>query len=549
MKQYLFLLLSLATLSSFAQDIKISKGIKKAMDRIDTNTIRAHIAYLADDKLKGRLPGTEGYQMAVDYVIDQYKKIGLLPAGDNNGFTQKLIIRKFILDNNSALAILKDKRGNTDSLSFLKDFTPFPDPFISQTNAEGQLVFVGYGIEIPGGYSDYNNIDVKGKIVVFINGVPDGLPSTLAAHFSFVGNKINTAYTKGAIGVINAATVPRPITRTNQVVQFNVALNNEKTAAYGLGFTGNLKIALNATHTMVRKLFMNSGRNYEQVIAGLKKGTSSSFELPYSIYTSYNSAHTDFESYNVIGLVPGSDKDLKNEYVVHSAHLDHLGIGRAVNGDSIYNGAHDNASGVASLLEIARVYKSSGAKPRRSILIAIVTGEEMGLLGSSYFAANPTVPKSSIVADVNTDMPTVIAPLLSIAPLGAEHSSLMNNVQFAAKHLGLVVEKDPEPTENRFIRSDQYSFVLNGIPAVFIKYGSKSDIPGFDLTDFAKKWRAKYYHQSADGMDGIFNFSAAKTFVKLNFLISYSVAQTTKRPTWNPGDFFGASSQVKSTAN
>ena len=545
MKKYLFFLLGFATLHSFAQDIKISKGIKKAMDRIDTNTIRSHIAYLADDKLKGRLPGTEGYQMAVDYVIDQYKKIGLLPAGDNNGYIQKLILRKSILNNSSAVAVLKDKFGNRDSLVFINDFTPVPHPFNQQAAAEGHLVFVGYGIEIPGGYSDYSNIDVKGKIVVFITGVPDGLPSTLAAHFSSAGNKMNTAFSKGAIGVINAATVSRGVTRTNQAVQLNVALNTDKTAAYGRGFTGNLKFVLNGTNAMLRNLFMNSGRNYEQVITGLKKGTSSSFELPYSIYTSYNSSHTDFESYNVIGLIPGSDKDLKNEYVVHSAHLDHLGIGRPVNGDSIYNGAHDNASGVASLLEIARVYKSSGAKPRRSVLVAILTGEEMGLLGSSYFADNPTVPKGSIVADVNTDMPTVIAPLLSIVPLGAEHSSLMNNVQVAAKYLGLEVEKDPEPTENRFVRSDQYSFVMNGIPALHIKYGNKSNIPGVDMIDFVKKWRAKYYHQSADGMDGIFNFTAAKTYVKLNFLISYSVAQTTKKPTWNPGDLFGASSNPR----
>ena len=240
----------------------------------------------------------------------------------------------------------------------------------------------------------------------------------------------------------------------------------------------------------------------------------------------------------MVGLIPGSDKQLKNEYVVHSAHLDHMGIGRAVNGDSIYNGAHDNASGVASLLEIARIYKTSGAQPKRSVLIVMVTGEEMGLIGSSYFAANPTVPKVSIVADVNTDMPTLIAPLLSVVPLGAEHSTIMNHVKFAAGHLRLDVETDPEPTENRFVRSDQYSFVMNGIPALHIKYGNKTNIPGFDMVKFVKEWRAKYYHQPADGMDGIFNFTAAKTYVQLNFLISYSIAQTNARPVWNKGDLF-----------
>ena len=538
MKKYFLIVVGFIALNVSAQNVTISKDIKKAMDRIDTNTIRSHIAYLADDKLKGRLPGTEGYQMAVDYVIDQYKKIGLTPGGDNGGFTQKLLIRKSVVDNSSAVAVLKDKFGNTDSLTFLKDFAPAPHPINKNAAAEGQLVFAGYGVEIPGGYSDYKGIDVKGKIVVLIAGAPDGLHSTVTAHFSNGGNKMTVAYEKGAIGVVMYSPQNRPSTNPNPTLQSNTTINPEKTTAFSRGFVGNLNVAVNAATPFMRRLFMNSGKNMQQVLADIKKGKSSSFEFGYSLSVSYSTIHNDIESYNVIGLIPGVDKILKNEYVVHSAHLDHVGIGRAVDGDSIYNGAHDNASGVASLLEIARVYKSSGAKPKRSILIVMVTAEEMGLLGSSYFAANPTVPKASIVADVNTDMPTVIAPLLSVVPLGAEHSSLMNNVKFAADFLGLEVEKDPEPNENRFVRSDQYSFVMNGIPALHIKYGTKTNIPGFDLVAFVKQWRAKYYHQAADGMNGIFNFAAAKTYVQLNFLISYSIAQTTVRPTWNEGDLF-----------
>jgi hypothetical protein len=202
MKKYFLIVCSFIALNIYAQDITISKNIKKAMDRIDTNTIRSHIAYLADDKLKGRLPGTEGYQMGVDYVIDQYKKIGLAPGGDNGGFTQKLIIRKSIVDNSSAVAVLKDKFGNTDSLSFIKDFIPAPHPINKIAAAEGQLVFAGYGVEIPGGYSDYAGIDVKGKIVVLVAGAPDGLHSTVGAHFSNGGNKMTVAFEKGAICVI-----------------------------------------------------------------------------------------------------------------------------------------------------------------------------------------------------------------------------------------------------------------------------------------------------------------------------------------------------------
>jgi hypothetical protein len=541
MKKYLFVICLLATDHAFSQETKISAGIKKSMDLIDTNTIRAHIAFLADDKLKGRYPGTEGYQTAVDYVIDQYKKKGLQPGGDNNGFTQKLFIRKSLVNNSASIAVLKDNNGNTDSLGFARDFTPVPHPLNENVSAEGQLVFAGYGVDIPGGYSDYDGIDVKGKFVVVINGAPSGLMSTLTAHFSNAGNKMNTAFAKGAIGVVTVNPTLRPGTNPNPIIQSNTTLNPEKTSAYGMGFTGNLKAVLSGSAYFFKKIFFNTGKNAEQVLADLKNGKPSSFDLPFSIAVAYKTTHTDFESYNVVGLIPGSDKVLKNEYIVHSAHLDHVGIGRVVNGDSIYNGAHDNASGVASLLEIAGVYKSSGAKPKRSVLIVMVTGEEMGLIGSSYFAANPTVPKASIVADVNTDMPTVIAPLLSIVPLGAEHSSIMNNVKFAAGYLGLDIEKDPEPNENRFVRSDQYSFVKNGIPALHIKYGTKSNIPGFNLTDFVKKWRAKYYHQAADGMDGIFDFAAAKTYIQLNFLISYSIAQSSARPKWNDKDLFGMS--------
>jgi len=530
-------------LQASAQRVRLSSSVQAAMNRIDTNTIRNHVAYLADDRLRGRLPGTEGYQMAVDYVVEQYRKMGIAPGGDPGSYTQKLILRKSVLNNASAVAFLTDRQGNTDTLSFARDYTPEPHPRNTQASASGALVFAGYGVDIPGVYSDYTGLDVQGKIVVLVSGAPDGLKSTLAAHFSNSGNKMNIAHAKGAAGVLLINLAGRPGTNTNPQLQSNVALNPEKTAAFGRRFTGNLQIALNGNRATLQRLFLNSGKNLDQVLTAIRNRQQSSFELPYRLSASYQTNHNDFESYNVIGLIPGSDKRLRQEYVVHSAHLDHLGVGRPVNGDSIYNGAHDNASGVASLLEIARLYKTSGVRPRRSILIVMVTGEEMGLIGSSYFAANPTVARNAIVADVNTDMPTVIAPLLSVVPLGAEHSSLMDNVRFAAGQLGLSIEADPEPNENRFVRSDQYSFVMNGIPALHIKYGNKTNDPNFNLVDFVKQWRAKYYHQPQDGMNGIFNWPAAKTYVQLNFLISLSIASNDGRPTWNEGDLFGTPMQ------
>jgi hypothetical protein len=539
MKKHLFILLWAISFGVFAQKVEIPGSVKRAMDQIDTVTIRNHVAYLADDKLLGRKPGTEGYQLAVDYVVGEFKKMGVQPGGDPGQYTQKLILRNTIIDNSSAKAFLSDAQGNIDSLVFGTDFLPYANPMAAQSKGEGKLVFAGYGVDIPGFYSDYEGLDVKGKVVVMVAGVPDGIPaSTLVSHFSSPGNKLTIAFEKGAIGAILVYPM-NSFTNSNPVIQSNVALNPEKTVAYGRGFNGNLNFALTSNRAFLNQLFLNSGKNLEETLAAIKSRKNSSFEFPFSLTASYANSFSEFESENVIGVIPGSDPKLKSEYVVHSAHLDHVGIGRAENGDSIYNGAHDNASGVAALLEIARIYAKGGAKPKRSILIVMVTAEEMGLVGSSYFASNPTVPKSSIVANVNTDMPTVIAPLLSIVPLGAEHSSIMGNVAFAADYLGLEIEADPEPEQNRFVRSDQYSFVTNGIPALHIKYGNKSNIPGFDMDAFIKEWRAKYYHRAADGMDGIFNFTAAKTYVQLNFLISYSIAQSPNRPTWNPGDLFG----------
>lgn len=540
MKKYFSLLLIFISIQAFSQKVPVPGSVKKAMSQVDTVTIRNHIAYLADDKLKGRLPGTEGYQLAVDYVVDQFKKMGVQPGGDSGEYTQKLFLRKTVVNNSTAKALLKDKIGNEVSLDFGIDFLPIPHPLSGKASGEGTLVFVGYGVEIPGLYSDYEGLDVKGKVVVIVSGVPDGIPaSTLVSHFSSPGNKMNTAFAKGVAGAI-MVNLNLPFSNSNPVIQSNVALNPEKTTAYGRGFVGNLGFALNGSKSFLAGLFLNSGKNLNQVLADIKARKNSSFEFPYQFSSSYSNTHSEFESSNVVGLIPGSDSRLKNEYVVHSAHLDHVGIGKPENGDSIYNGAHDNASGVASLLEIARIYAKGNAKPKRSVLIVMLTAEEMGLVGSSYFAANPTVPKSSIVANVNTDMPTVIAPLLSIVPLGAEHSSILGNVKFAADYLGLDIEADPEPEQNRFVRSDQYSFVVSGIPALHIKYGNKTNVLGFDMDAFIKEWRAKYYHRAADGMDGIFNFTAAKTYVQLNFLISYSIAQTTEKPIWNPSDLFGS---------
>jgi Zn-dependent M28 family amino/carboxypeptidase len=252
----------------------------------------------------------------------------------------------------------------------------------------------------------------------------------------------------------------------------------------------------------------------------------------------------------VVAKLEGSDPALKSEYLVYSAHLDHVGIGEPVNGDKIYNGALDNASGSATLLEVARAFSTMNPRPRRSILFVLVTGEEAGLLGSDYFAHYPTVPKSSIVADLNVDEVLLLWPMQDVIAFGAEHSSLEVVIKQAAKRMNLVESPDPMPDEVVFIRSDQYSFVRQGIPSTMPSPGFKSSDPKIDPAAIFGKWEETRYHQPQDDMDqpGL-DFDAAAKFARFVFLCGYLVTEDAQRPTWNKGDFFGEHYGSHSPAN
>ncbi|MBC7921844.1 MAG: M28 family peptidase [Ferruginibacter sp.] len=547
MKSVLFLncLGLLLSAASFSQPLVVDKSVAKALKKINPDDIKAHVQYLADDRLRGRMPGTEGYQLAVDYVVGKYTSLGVEPAGENGTYLQRVRLRRALPGRDASL-ISRNTRGGTDTLAYGTDFVVYPHPTAPQSAVEAPLVFAGFGISEPGlGFDDYAGLDAKGKIVVVVRGAPEKFPSTVAAHSQNTLTVLENAARHGAVGVVMGAapSAARPGPAAE--------LPNLDRGVYSvMGADGNVAVSRNyvsdqinllaAIHADVLvRLFKDAGRELGPAVASAKGGTPASLDLGVTVRAAYQSSFQDFDSYNVVGRITGSDARLKEEYLVHSAHLDHVGVGKPVAGDSIYNGAHDNASGVASLLEIARVYSRLEEKPRRSVLLVMVTGEEMGLLGSGYFAKYPTVPARSIVADINTDMPTLIAPLLSAVALGAEHSTLKIPAANACQYLGIDLEADPEPGENRFVRSDQYSFVAQGIPALHVKYGNKTPSGENNLSRQVQSWRAKYYHQPQDGMDGVFDFEAGKTYVQLNFLIGYQVAQDPSRPVWNPGDFFG----------
>ena len=537
MKIRFYVLLIVLAIGGACNTKSDTQDLSQLLELVSGDSLSDHIRYLASDKLKGRLPGTPEYGEAMDYVIGKLNKMGVEPAGDGSGYTQLVTIRNAkINDGNSFL------EWNGKMLSANEDYY-----FIGNLNEvnteipESEVIFAGYGINSPN-YDDFSLVNVENKVMLVLLGSPESLTSSELAHFSNWETKYRTAADKGAVGILfinsNPSTDSTFLRRANSAsLRGNYGVTGENGEAFGRRvFPEGLKFSavLNSISLASKELDSVISDYRENKIVGQSLG---------SIRVKTESIFSEFQSANIVGRIEGSDNTLKDEYIVHTAHLDHVGIGRPLDGDSIYNGAHDNASGVASLLEIARLYQSLEKKQKRSILFVLVTAEEMGLLGSDYFTTYPTIPIESIVANVNTDMPTLIAPLLSIEPLGAEHSTIMNEVKAAADILDLEIMPDHMPDEVRFVRSDQYNFIKKGIPALHVKYGLKSANPNEDLSNTIRNYTRNVYHKPSDEWNDLFDFDAGEVYVKCNFLISYHLANNPEKPAWNADSFFNPVNQ------
>ncbi len=541
----IFIISLLLNSANLVAQYKVPKTILKHIESIDSNKIKEHVTYLADDKLLGRKPGTPGYQMAVDYVVKHFKNFGLLPAGENNGYLQKVILRlSKVIDKNSEIT-LNYSNGKSKKLTNGEDLIIFPHPERKAIKLDAPMIFIGAGFDSPQlSLNDYKGIDVKGKIVVIMRKSPDNVSENVKRHLTYYSTYQDFAAKNGAIGVLicNYAQSQAQfrIAATSILNEGLEASVNEAGERQGSSYMigGKIQFMGRISVPALKELMNYETNDFNKVWQDLEQGKYVSMPMKSTISGTIENTFSDIISYNIIGKIDGSDRKLKNEYIIHSGHLDHIGISKPVNGDSINNGAHDNASGIACSLEIARMYGSLKVKPKRSILFVFVTAEEMGLLGSAYFMNNPTVAKNSIVADVNTDMPTIIAPFESAAPLGAEHSSMQKTVEQAAGLINLRVEPDPDPAEGRFVRSDQYNFIKSGVPAIHIKYGYKYSNPALNLAEKVKVFRENHYHKPSDEVNDSFVWSAGRKFSQLNFLVSYIIAQTKQRPTFLKGDFF-----------
>ena len=536
---YLILCLSIILFTNCRKEIIFSdKNLAQFSESVNPENIRNHIAVLADDSLKGRLPGTPEYDKAMAYVAHQYKKLGLKPFGDKQGSTyyQTLTLRNSLVNEVQSFLIL----NNRDTLNVGSDYFFLGNANEKVSEFSGELVIAGYGVKAPEyGFNDFENLDVKGKFAVVFSGAPTSLPASERAYLGNTNTKIATLDNLGATGVL-FVTAPGGRGSFEGVYEnasikgiYSVIMPNGR-ALGRTDFGENLKFGgfLNwSSLSQITGLSSENWKVYSENGTALPQPTNT-VQLKGKVVTTFK----EIESSNVIGLLEGIE--LKDEYVVHTAHLDHVGIGKPIAGDSIYNGAHDNASGISAMLEIARLYSKLPSKPKRSVIFAAVTAEEMGLLGSKYLAVNPPVEQQKIIANVNTDMPTLIAPLLSIEPLGAEQSSIMNVVQRAAKQLDLTIDPDHAPEEVRFVRSDNLNFVLEGIPALRMKYGLKTDTSETGLDSIIKAFTEQHYHKPSDELNDLFNFDAAKTYVRLQFMNSYLINVSEEKPTWNEDSFF-----------
>src|SRR6202158_3535562 len=432
----------------------------------DGQTWGNHIKVLADDKLEGRDTGSRGERAAQAYAIEQLKSAGAAPAGVKGFYQPVKFVFHQIVEKDCSLPLIRD--GKREPLTLGEDAI-ISTRVMPAPEVEAPLVFVGYGLKVPEkNYHDLAGVRIRGKITVIFSGSPSEIPGALASHYQTAAERWKVLRAAGAIGIvslINPASMDIPWSR--------LALNRAPLSMYldqpEFDETAGAKLYVTVNPSSAEKVFAGSGHTFEEVAAlGKDRKPLPHFPLAVSLAAKTKVEVTKIESANLVAKILGSDPALKDEYVVLSAHLDHIGIGEPINGDRIYNGAMDDGSGSALILNMANSFKKNPEKLRRSLLLVLVTGEEKGLLGSKYFAAHPTVPPKSIIADVNVDMFLPIVPLKLLTVLGLDDSDLGDRVRSIAESQGVKVQPDPEPLRNLFIRSDPHNFIRRGVHSVIM---------------------------------------------------------------------------------
>ncbi|HKR86149.1 MAG TPA: M28 family metallopeptidase [Terriglobales bacterium] len=501
----------------------------------------AHVSVLASDKMEGRGTGTPGLERAAAYIVDQLKDDGLQPAG-KKGFYQPISFRVRQLDEtHSSLRLVNE--GKTENIVLGEDAILSKSVDLAP-HVDAPMVFAGYGLRMPElQYDDFSKLDAKGKIVVIFTGSPANASSALASHYQSIAERARIMREVGAIGWVsipNPAAMDLPWSR----IASSRAIPAMQIDDSALDQTKNIQVVVNWNPSRADALFSGTGHTFSEIAAlGKERKPMPHFSLKKSLIAESKLIRTKVGSSNVAAIYPGSDARLKKEYVVLSAHMDHLGIGAPIDGDNIYNGAMDNASGVAVLLDIAHSLR--GSRLKRSVLFVFVTAEEKGLLGSRYFASYPTVPVHAMVANINTDMFLPIVPLKSVIVYGLNESTLGDTAKQVGGQEGIAVLDDPEPLRNLFIRSDQYSFIKRGIPALAMKVGYEKGSPEEAK---AEEWLHLHYHAPSDDLKQPVDLASAAQFEDMERALTVDIANSEARPQWKADSFFRRFASTKSQA-
>ena len=517
---------------------------------VDSNRLLAHTKMLSSDEFEGRGPGTKGEELTVSYLVDQFKKLGLKPGNSDGTYVQKVPLVG-ITPTPTPLVLQKGSR--TLTLKWKGDVVAWTKHVAESASLDrSELVFVGYGTVAPEyNWDDYKGVDVKGKtLVMLVNDPPVPDPSDPSQLDPKVfGGKAMTYYgrwtykyeigaMKGAAGVLivhetGPAGYPFEVVQAKTTEQFDLVTPDKN--------MGRVNIEGWITLDKAKELMRAAGQDFDAL---KKQAATRDFKpVPLGVTASMSIHNTlrTIDSQNVVARLEGSDPALKDEYVVYTAHWDHLGIGPEVNGDRIYNGAKDNAIGVAGLLEIARAFTQVMPPPKRSILFLSVTAEEQGLLGSQYYSVTPIYPLARTLANINMDGLNVHGRTKDLTLIGYGASDLDDYVREAAAEQGRVIRPDPESEKGFYYRSDHFNFAKQGVPALDpdegIEFVGKP-------AEYGQKVRDDYtehdYHKPTDVIKPDWDLAGAVEDLKVFFGVGYRVAQAAKFPDWKPGNEFKA---------
>lgn len=527
----------------------LPKDVDSAMRTINGARIRAHLRYLSSDLFEGRGTGQPGSDRAADYIATYLELSGLWRGAGANSYLQRVPLVGVETEPSSTLLFKGAGGPVAGPPKYKDDFVLWTETQQPSVDSEGDLIFVGHGVVAPEfKWDDYKGVDVAGKVLVML---VDDPPSDDPAMF---GGKARTYYgrwtykyeiaaTKGAIGAI--------------------LLHTDESAGYGWDVVRNswgrerafteldpngpapLKQAGWVTEAAGRAMLKAAGKDFDMLRAAAAKPDFTPVPLGLRSAAHVASKVRRFDSANVVAYAPGTDETLKDQAVIVTAHYDHLGIDPDAQGDGIYNGAYDNASGVATLLELARAMRLAPVKPRRSIVFLAVTAEEMGLRGSEYYASHPTFPPGKIAANFNLDGVSVLGVPKDMTFLGGERSTLKVYINDAAALFGFTVSPDAHPEQGSFYRSDHFNFAKIGVPAVSIEHGQLFE--GHDAAWGEAKWKEyqeNKYHRPADEFDPTWDLDGAEKTAMIAFYLTYRAANDDRLPSWNPGDEFAAAREA-----